>query len=70
MTNAVKYVDVIRPRPIPGSFTYLAVIDLDLNIGQRVVVQFGSRKLYTAIVIKIHNEKPKEYDAKELLAIL
>ena len=70
MSNIVKYVDVILPLPIQGSFTYLAAIDLDLNIGQRVVVQFGSRKLYTAIVIKIHNEKPKEYDAKELLAIL
>ena len=70
MTNIVKYVDVILPLPIHGSFTYLAEIDLDLNIGQRVVVQFGSRKLYTAIVIKIHDERPKEYDAKELLAIL
>ena len=70
MTKTVKYVDVILPLPIPGSFTYLTAIDLDLNIGQRVVVQFRSRKLYTAIVIKIHNEKPKEYDAKEVLAIL
>ena len=70
MTNIVKYVDVILPLPIHGSFTYLAEIDLDQNIGQRVVVQFGSRKLYTAIVIKIHDERPKEYDAKELLAIL
>ena len=70
MTKTVKYVDVILPLPIPGSFTYLTAIDLDLNIGQRVVVQFRSRKLYTAIVIKIHNEKPKEYDAKDILAIL
>ena len=70
MSNAVKYADVILPLPIQGSFTYLVAIDLDLDIGQRVVVQFGSRKLYTAIVLKIHNEKPKEYDAKELLAIL
>ncbi|MEC8853014.1 MAG: primosomal protein N' [Bacteroidota bacterium] len=70
MSNAVKYADVILPLPIRGSFTYLVAINLDLDIGQRVVVQFGSRKLYTAIVLKIHNEKPKEYDAKELLAIL
>ncbi len=64
------FADVILPLPVKGSFTYVVPSDADLTIGQRVVVQFGSRKLYTAIVLKIHNEKPKEYDAKELLAIL
>ena len=64
------YADVILPLPVKGSFTYAVPANADLSIGQRVVVQFGSRKLYSAIVLKIHGKKPKEYKAKELLAIL
>ena len=52
------FADVILPLPVKGSFTYAVPEGIDLTIGQRVVVQFGSRKFYTAIVLKIHNEKP------------
>ena len=41
-----------------------------VNIGQRVIVQFGIRKLYTAIVINIHHEKPLNYKAKDILHVL
>ena len=34
------------------------------------MVQFGARKLYTAIVKRIHDKKPVDYQAKPLLAIL
>ena len=64
------FTDIILPLPVKGSFTYAVPKDVDLTIGQRVVVQFGKRKLYTAIVLKVHDEKPKEYEAKELLAVL
>ena len=64
-----KYTDVILPLPVKGTFTYLTDQD-DLQIGQRVVVQFGARKLYTALVKCIHDKKPDDYDAKRLLAIL
>ena len=70
MGNRSKYVDVILPLPVKGSFTYAVPSDSDLCIGQRVVMQFGSRKLYTAIVLNIHHEKPKEYEVKEVLAIM
>ena len=64
-----KYIDVILPLPIKGTFTYCTDED-NLTLGQRVVVQFGARKLYTAIVRSIHNKKPVDYEAKPLLAIL
>ena len=70
MSDSVKYADVILPLSVKGSFTYLLPPAFELSIGQRVVVQFGHRKLYTAIVLKIHNENPQEYEAKSLLAIL
>ena len=49
------FTDIILPLPIKGSFTYAVPKDVDLTIGQRVVVQFGKRKLYTAIVLKVHD---------------
>ena len=69
MFNQLKYIDVILPLPIKGTFTY-STDQEDLLIGQRVVVQFGVRKLYTAIVKEVHDRKPSEYVAKPLLAIL
>ncbi|MDG2449381.1 MAG: primosomal protein N', partial [Saprospiraceae bacterium] len=69
MIISKKYIDVLLPLPIKGAFTYYTD-DNDLLVGQRVVVQFGSRKLYTALVNSIHDEEPIDYEAKPLLAIL
>ena len=38
--------------------------------GGRVVVQFGKRKIYTALVIEIHDRKPDGHEAKEILSVL
>ena len=69
MFIALKYIDVILPLPLKGTFTY-STDEANLVVGQRVVVQFGVRKLYTAIVKEVHDRKPSEYEAKPLLAIL
>ena len=69
MFNQLKYIDVILPLPIKGAFTY-STDQEDLLVGQRVVVQFGVRKLYAAIINEVHDRKPSEYEAKPLLAIL
>ena len=69
MFTTLKYIDVILPLPVKGIFTY-SFIDDDLSVGQRVIVQFGVRKLYSGIVAKIHDEKPKDYEAKQLIAVL
>ena len=69
MFNPLKYIDVILPLPLKGTFTYCTDQD-DLLVGQRVVVQFGVRKLYAAIVKEVHDRKPSDYEAKPLLAVL
>jgi len=69
MFTSLKYIDVILPLPLKGTFTY-CTDEENLLVGQRVVVQFGVRKLYTAIVKEIHDREPSEYEAKLLLAIL
>ena len=69
MFSPLKYIDVILPLPLKGTFTY-STDQENLLVGQRVVVQFGVRKLYAAIVKQVHDRKPIEYEAKPLLAIL
>ena len=69
MLTKKKYIDVILPLNVKGVFTY-STNDEELTVGQRVVVQFGKRKLYTALVKSIHNNKPIDYDVKPILAIL
>lgn len=45
-------------------------MERQLSRGCRVLVQFGRRKFYTAIVTDIHSRSPQGYEAKPLLAML
>lgn len=67
-----KYVDVILPLPLPGSFTYSLPGEgsEEIQVGCRVVVPFGRKKYYTAIVRNIHESAPTGYVVKEISAIL
>ena len=65
------YIEVLLPLPVEGSFMYSVPENFPkLEKGQRVVVQFGIRKLYTAIVLDIHDNIPKLKKVKDVLAIL
>src|SRR5512137_1427975 len=61
-----KYADVILPLPLEGLFTYLIPEELKVKIapGMRVVVQFGAKKFYSALVRRIHEIKPEHITAK------
>ena len=66
------YADVILPLPVPGMFTYRAG-DTEISRvkpGMRVTVQYGRRKIYTALVRRLHNDKPAAYEVKGILSIL
>ena len=69
MLSSTKYIDVILPLPVEGVFTYSTELD-GLSVGQRVIIQFGARKLYTAVVKSIHDKVPVDYKAKSILAVL
>lgn len=67
-----KYIDVIIPLPLPHSFTY-SLPDQgaeEVQVGCRVVVSFGQKKIYTAIVSRIHHTAPPQYEVKEILGLL
>ena len=67
-----QFVDVVLPLPIPGLFTYsFNEADVEhLKIGVRVIVPFGKKKYYTAIVVKLHTNAPVGYTVKPIFSIL
>lgn len=65
------YAEVILPLPLYSTFTYSVPESMpQLGIGCRVLVPFGRKKYYTAIVTMIHNRKPEGYEVKEILSML
>ena len=66
------YANVIVPLALQGTFTYSVpqAMQSSLRTGCRVLVQFGRKKTYTAIVVALHFTKPEGYDVKEILAML
>jgi primosomal protein N' (replication factor Y) len=65
VSSQITYVDVILPLALPQAYTYAVPIDLVpfVKIGQRVIVQFGKNRFYSAIIKNIHHKKPA-VDAK------
>ncbi len=66
------FVELLLPVPIAKLFTYRVPFNLNdtIRIGQRVIVQFGDRKVLTGLIINIHETSPQEYEAKSLLDVL
>ncbi|BDX38043.1 primosomal protein N' [Tenuifilaceae bacterium CYCD] len=66
------YVDVILPLALPRSYTYSIPKNFvgDIRIGMRVIVSFGKKKLYAALVFKIHQQVPEKYETKEILQFI
>lgn len=66
------FAEVILPLPLYSTFTYSIPETMAdrLRIGCRVLVPFGRKKYYTAIVTVIHGTKPDGYEVKEILTML
>lgn len=72
MERKTYFVDVILPIAIPKALTYRVpgVLNEQVGVGKRAVVQLGNRKLYTGIIQTIHETSPSNYEAKYLEALL
>lgn len=66
------FVEVILPLAIAKNYTYRVPFEMNnaVQVGKRVVVQFGKSRMYTAIVDKITETPPEKYEAKYILEIL
>ena len=66
------YAQVILPLAVEGLYTYLIPEALRERIvpGSRVLVSFGKKRIYSAIVHTLQNEAPEGFQAKEILDLL
>lgn len=67
------YVDVILPLPLADSYTYRLpeAYAEAVQEGSRVIVQFGPKRFYTAVVTRKHTECPQgDYEVKEVVEVL
>ena len=58
------YASVLLPLAVKGSFTYHLPETLreKVEVGMRVVVQFGAKRYYTGIVVALHSQLPTDMD--------
>lgn len=68
----MRYVDVILPVPLEGTFTYSVPENKadGVRFGVRVLVPFGKSKRYVGIAVRLHDEKPKGYEVKDVDEVL
>ncbi|MFV0418168.1 MAG: primosomal protein N' [Dysgonomonas sp.] len=66
------YADVVLPLSLQGLYTYAIPSDLANSIqeGCRVIVQFGKKRFYTAIVFKVYTSEEKISPIKEIISVL
>jgi primosomal protein N' (replication factor Y) len=68
----MKYADVILPLAVANTYTFGIPIELQtsIQIGCRVEVQFGKRKIYSGIVHRLHDHTPELYEVKPIRSLL
>ena len=66
------FIEVILPLSLAKTFTYkISEAEYDfIKKGMRVAVPFGKSKIYTALVLDVHENAPTLYEAKEIHQIL
>lgn len=72
MFESKKFVEVILPLALPGTYTYAVPEELESSIavGKRVEVQFGKKKIYAAVISKITDVAPTGFKPKYISSVL
>lgn len=70
LPQTVHFAEVILPLPLYGTFTYRIppVLSGAVAPGCRVVVPFGKKKFYTAIVVAVGNVAPEGFEVKDIVS--
>jgi primosomal protein N' (replication factor Y) len=68
MSQNPSYAEVALPLPVEGSFTYDIPPSMATMIrpGMRAIVQFGKKKIFTGLVLRVHSEPPVTHALKPL----
>jgi primosomal protein N' (replication factor Y) len=73
MIDELLFADVILPLPLDYRFTYRiqTAFQERIKVGARVIVQFGKRKFFSALVYGLHQNQPTgDFEIKDIDAIL
>ena len=72
MSGPDLYAQVILPLAVEGFYTYQVPEALKARIvpGSRVLVPFGKKRIYSAIVRSIQKESPEGFQAKRIRDLL
>lgn len=68
----MSFAQIILPLNLTGTFTYKVPEELQgkIEVGMRVLVSFGGKKIYTGIVAELHDSAPETFAPKEIINIL
>lgn len=66
------FADVILPLPLAQTYTYSIPQEWadSISLGCRVMVHFGKKKYYTAVVFRLHDTPPSNVDIKPISHLL
>ncbi len=66
------FAQVILPLSLHDAYTYAVphTLHKDIAVGKRVIVQFGKKKMYAALVLALSEEKPSHEELKEIQQVL
>ncbi len=66
------FVEVVLPLSLAKNYTYRVPFDLNnlVEVGKRVVVQFGKHRIYTALISSITRQPPQAYEAKYIIDVV
>ncbi|WP_245141582.1 replication restart helicase PriA [Chryseobacterium daecheongense] len=68
----MRYAQIVLPLNLKGSFTYKVPEELipAIQPGMRVLVPFRGKKIYTGIVVELHDVEPESFVPREIISIL
>lgn len=66
------YAQIILPLSLHDSYTYSVSEPMQgmIQPGQRVIVQFGQKRLYAALVLSLTEKRPENIEIKEIIQVL
>ena len=72
MSSTDRYAQVILPLAVEGTFTYRVPDSLvrSIEVGSRVLVSFGKKRMYTAIVEALSSSPPEGITPKAVSGLL
>lgn len=69
--QSFEFAEILLPLPLDSTYTYIIPEEYSekLEIGFRVLVNLGKRKIYTGIVVDLHNNIP-EFESKPIISVV